>query len=267
MMMLAVLLMSLLTVRSGWAAKVVDDWNYDDKWKQYFTAQSRATPPEKYPYHDCFVKASKAHKLPLTLLLAVARGESYFNPTAKSSADCYGVMQILWPGTANHLGITRLSDLLKPCVNIDAGARYLREMLNRYNGNIHLTLAAYNYGPGRIPVGAARTAIPEGARWYSGYIYHHLQKVLKGASVTPIPGGDGQPTYRLDGRVTVITFTHPSRAKGFYNHYQEAAPKVRLDWFEMGLGRFRVVLLYKDEAEKRRGVRRLKELGFTVREG
>ena len=85
-------------------------------------------------------------------------------------------MQILWPDTARHLGIYRLSQLYDPCTNIDAGARYLKELLGNYDDNLHLALAAYNYGPSRIAKDGFN--IPSGAEWYSGYIYRHLNYVL-----------------------------------------------------------------------------------------
>lgn len=91
-----------------------------------------------------FLVAALEYGLPESLLLAVARGESDCEARARSRANAHGVMQILWPDTAKHLGINRLSDLYEPCTNIDAGARYLKELLARYDGNVHLALAAYN---------------------------------------------------------------------------------------------------------------------------
>ena len=148
----------------------------DHAWQEYQSSNSYAEPAYVFPYSSCFASAAAAHDLPLTLLLAVARGESDFEATARSRANAHGVMQILWPVTARHLGIHRLSQLYDPCTNIEAGARYLRELMERYEGNLHLALAAYNYGPGRIPVNAVE--IPNGAEWYSGYIYRHLDYVL-----------------------------------------------------------------------------------------
>ena len=72
-------------------------------------------------------------------------------------------MQILWPATAQELGIKRKSDLFNPCTNIRAGARYLKYLMDRYKGDYHLALAAYNYGPHRIKQGAAPFEIPKGA--------------------------------------------------------------------------------------------------------
>ena len=138
-------------------------------------------------------------------------------------------MQILWPDTARHLGIYRLSDLYEPCTNIDAGARYLREMLDRYNGNLHLALAAYNYGPQRIS--ADGNNIPSGATWYSGYIYRHLDYVLGSGSERKPPGG---MLYSDVGQSTLLTFGEPYRAEAFIARLESGAPSLSLDWFRRG---------------------------------
>ena len=123
----------------------------DALWADYANSRSSLEPAYRFPHSTCFKAAALQYGLPETLLIAVARGESDFDPTARSRANAHGVMQILWPGTARHLGIHRLSELYEPCTNIDAGARYLQELLGTYDGNLHLALAAYNYGPSRIP--------------------------------------------------------------------------------------------------------------------
>ena len=167
----AVLLFALAA--TGSSAKEND---YDSAWQAYTNSGTGIEPVYRFPHATCFGAAAVEYELPETLLLAVARGESDFEATARSRANAHGVMQILWPDTAKHLGIHRLSQLYDPCTNIDAGARYLKELLELYDGNLHLALAAYNYGPRRIP--SDGRPIPSGANWYSGYIYRHLQYVL-----------------------------------------------------------------------------------------
>lgn len=102
------------------------------------------------PYLRCFEIASERHQVPLDMLISIARVESNFDPDARSPANAHGIMQVRWPVTARHLGVRRVAELYNPCVNIDVGAAYVRELLDRYEHNERLALAAYNYGPTRL---------------------------------------------------------------------------------------------------------------------
>jgi hypothetical protein len=235
-------------------------------WDRYLSNDARISPVIQYPFERCFKLASARYSLPLSLLLAVSRGESNFNPRAKSDRNCHGLMQIRWPQTAKHLGIYQLDTLYDPCTNILAGAKYVRELLDRYDGNLHLTLAAYNYGPGRIRKNSSPGSLPQGAQWYSGYIYHHLKHILRGATASAAASGsDGRLRYDPGQRLEIITFTKPYRAAGFYQHLKSRAPGLNLDWYRLGLGRYQVVMLYTDEQMLENGKNKLKNLGIWVK--
>lgn len=94
-----------------------------------------------------FIEAA-AHKFRLEpeLLVAVAVAESALDPVARSDKGALGVMQIM-PDTAVELGLDDPFDAQK---NIDAGARYLREMLDLFENDLELALAAYNAGQGTV---------------------------------------------------------------------------------------------------------------------
>lgn len=228
------------------------------QWRNYAVTAAQTEPAMRFPYEHCFQRAAAAHKLPETLLLAVARGESDFEPRARSHANAYGLMQILWPSTAKHLGIHRLSDLMEPCTNVDAGARYLKELLEQFQGNMHRALAAYNYGPSRIPVSGGR--LPQGAVWYSSYIFRHLDYVLKGGRKNQ--RGSKSGFYADRGRLYIIRFDRPYRAAALVDSLQPDFGNLRLDWFRRSDKGFDVVMLYEDDKDLQRGKRLLTARGF-----
>jgi soluble lytic murein transglycosylase-like protein len=99
------------------------------------------------------------------LIKAVIKMESDFNPKAVSRAGARGLMQLM-PSTAAGLGV---KDAFDPEQNIMAGTRFLRELLEKYGGNLDSTLAAYNWGPGNVD--RSRGAfLPRETREYLGKV-------------------------------------------------------------------------------------------------
>lgn len=91
-------------------------------------------------------EASKKYGISAEIIRAVAWKESRYNPNAVSKAGAQGIMQIM-PETGKELG---LEDPFNIKQNVDAGAKYLKQMLDRYKGDLKKALAAYNAGPGNV---------------------------------------------------------------------------------------------------------------------
>lgn len=94
-------------------------------------------------FHEIIVRHARQRGLDPSLVKAVVHAESSFNPTARSPKGAMGLMQLM-PATARSVGVR---DPYEPGENIRGGVSYLAKMLRRYNGDIRLSLAAYNAGP------------------------------------------------------------------------------------------------------------------------
>jgi hypothetical protein len=107
----------------------------------------------RLPYGSIMAKAAERNRVDGLLLAAMVEAESRFVPHARSSGGALGLMQLL-PATAAQYGT---KNPLDPCANLEAGSRYLRRLLDRFQGRPELALAAYNTGPecvaryGRVP--------------------------------------------------------------------------------------------------------------------
>ena len=96
--------------------------------------------------------------------------ESNFDPEAVSAKGALGLMQLM-PATAREL---RVTNPLDPLENVTGGTRYLRTLLDNYDGNVALSLAAYNAGPGRVKdaipnIPETRTYVARVLRHYASY--------------------------------------------------------------------------------------------------
>ncbi len=110
-----------------------------------FTAPVSATSQPARGIADMLAGAAQRYAIDRNLLTAVAWRESHFDNSAVSAKGAVGIMQLM-EGTARDLGVDP-HDIFQ---NIMGGAAYLRAMLDRYNGNTTLALAAYNAGPNAV---------------------------------------------------------------------------------------------------------------------
>ena len=136
---------------AGSAVIEVDAWKVRRCEPDEFFAPAPAAKPPAPPEAESSPDSSPAaladaaadkYGLPRQLVRSVMSAESAFRPTAVSPKGAVGLMQLM-PATAQSLGV----DLYDPAQNVDAGARYLRDLLIRYDRKLWHALAAYNAGP------------------------------------------------------------------------------------------------------------------------
>jgi soluble lytic murein transglycosylase-like protein len=174
----------------------------------------RTTRPVATTGADQFEGLVQAHAarydLRPELVRAVIQVESGFNPRARSPKGAMGLMQLM-PATARDLGV---SDPFDPDQNIRGGTRYLRELLDRYDGNERLALAAYNAGPGAVERHGRQ--VPP---------FRETQEYVRRVGTLEAPAGDNQANaprlviYKsiqiVEGRVVLRYSTEPPPAGSY----------------------------------------------------
>ena len=142
------------------------------------------------PYRGLIRAAAARHRLASELIESVIRVESNFEPRAVSSKGARGLMQLM-PKTARLLGVRNVFDARQ---NIEGGARHLRNLVDRYNGNLTLALAAYNAGADAV---ARHGGIPPYAETRA-----YVARVLKLLQRTGLPvsaeAAEAQATLRAE---------------------------------------------------------------------
>jgi hypothetical protein len=123
-------------------------------------------------FHPIIVQVSRRHQVDPALVKAIIMAESGYNPKAISKRGAKGLMQLM-PGTADALGI---EDVFNPHQNINGGVRYFKELMNQFDGDIKLALAAYNAGSKKVrqykgipPFKSTRYYIDNVFKYYRGY--------------------------------------------------------------------------------------------------
>jgi len=147
--------------------------------------------------------AAEKNDISASLIRAVMRQESAFRPCAVSTAGAMGLMQIM-PSTAETLG---LEDAFSPGANVEAGARYLKQLLDHYHGDRRLALGAYNAGPNRVDNAGGIPDIPETVDYVS-----RILGELSDSEVSGVGGPDLKaPVFEMPTAPATLPFpTDPS---------------------------------------------------------
>ena len=128
-------------------------------------------PEEDTPLDRIITQAAKTHGVDEALVKSVIKVESNFNPNSTSPKGAMGLMQLM-PETARELGVQNPFD---PVENVEAGTRYLKMLLNRYDGNVPLSLSAYNWGMGNME--RRPEQMPTETKQYVDKVTSHYEKM------------------------------------------------------------------------------------------
>jgi len=138
-------------------------------------------------YRDLVEASAKKYNVDADLITSVIAVESNFDPKAVSRKNARGLMQLL-PETAAQLGVKNIDD---PAENIDAGTRYLCDLLQKYNNDLSLALAAYNAGPEKVQLYGRIPPYSETISYVRRVKRGYDKSKSKPPAKTPAPAGAG----------------------------------------------------------------------------
>jgi len=156
----------------------------------------RLPDPSRRQYAAAIQEIAQRHGVSATLVEAVVRAESGFDPAAVSPKGAGGLMQLM-PRTASALGV---ADRFDPRENISGGVRHLRYLLDRYQGSVAMALAAYNAGEGAVDSHRGIPPYPE--------TQQYVERVLRAAGLSESGEGTRQALYRYRGPDDTLTYSN-----------------------------------------------------------
>lgn len=239
-----VLLLTSLPAANPVEAVNIDESIHQDLQRPF--EKEYTIPQGSFKFQKEFETAATKYKLPLPFILSVARGESFFNPNAKSAKGAIGLMQII-PGTAQRYGYSA-DDLKNPAKNIDAGVHYLADLYQRFQ-DPYLVLSAYYCGEGALEKDAKE--VRGDCNDYVKYIHTHYVKVM-----TIAMAGEKEYASTLQ-HFTLARFTQFTVVKRFMARIKDIVPEIKMDMFREEVMKgdilqfdYQVLVSYQNEQEK-----------------
>jgi Transglycosylase SLT domain len=149
-------------------------------------APAGPTLPAKSPIESLIAAAAARHLIDPDFVSSVVKAESGFIPTAVSPKGALGLMQLM-PRTAASLGV---EDVLDPAANVEGGTKYLRQLLDLYDGDALKALAAYNAGPQRVEQYGGVPPFPETRAYITRIINDYNRKKHQQEAHSAAPPAD-----------------------------------------------------------------------------
>jgi len=146
--------------------------------EEAFQPLPHSAPSAAGPYSELIRAAALKHGLDEMLVARLIAAESNFNPKAVSRKQALGLMQLL-PKTAAQYSVANVFD---PAQNIEGGTHYLKDLLEKYRGNLAFALAAYNAGPDMVERYGGIPPFPE----TQNYVKRITAELAKAASSLPV---------------------------------------------------------------------------------
>jgi hypothetical protein len=172
--------------------------------------QAAGQEPAKKEFHGIVKEKAAKYEMDPSLIHAVIKAESNGNPYAVSRKGAKGLMQLM-PTTANDLQVRNPFD---PEENIDGGTRYLKYLIEKFNGDLTLALAAYNAGPktvektGTVPsITETRQYVKRVLSLYGGSTHHPVSN-LASAAFSSLPKERQEPIYKVQTEDGSVLFTN-----------------------------------------------------------
>jgi hypothetical protein len=200
------------------------------------SAGFRLRPNYNGEFNQHIEAAAALHGVSVELVRAVIQVESEFDPLARSSKGAQGLMQLM-PDTARRLGVANAFDARQ---NIFGGTRYLRQLLDMFQGDVYLATAAYNAGENAVvrykgvpPYRETRGYVQKIQSLLSGFTSALMPPVQAASFFTPTTGGleAAVASIRASG-ATVARRTAPAPVKG--GKVTPARPRVFYKWTDAG---------------------------------